>query len=135
VIVADTNLLIYFWVPGEFSEAAQKVFEKDPHWASPVLWKSEFRNILATYMRKKVLPLEKALAVMEKAGIQMEHAQFQVSSSAVLELAAASSCSAYDCEFAALARHLDTKLVTLDKKLMKAFQETAVSIEGFLDLE
>ena len=44
-----------------------------------------------------------------------------------MELVRDSDCSAYDCEFVALAVKLDTKLVTVDKKLLKAFPDRAVA--------
>jgi predicted nucleic acid-binding protein len=39
-----------------------------------------------------------------------------------------SDCSAYDCEFAALAMRLGVKLVTMDSKLLRAFPKYAVSL-------
>ncbi len=47
--------------------------------------------------------------------------EFAVDSSAVLELAATSGCSAYDCEFVALAEYLDVPLVSAGRKLKKRF--------------
>jgi len=44
----------------------------------------------------------------------------------VLDLASASGCSAYDCEYVALARHLDVKLITTDKQILQSFPETAI---------
>ena len=58
----------------------------------------------------------------------MRGAEFKVESSAVLELVRNSDCSAYDCEFIALAMKLDTKLVTMDKKLQRAFPKRAVAL-------
>lgn len=46
----------------------------------------------------------------------------------VLELMRDSNCSAYDCEFAALAIRLGTTLVTMDRKLLNAFPKCAVSL-------
>lgn len=46
----------------------------------------------------------------------------------VLELVRESDCSAYDCEFIALAIKLDTKLVTMDGKLLRAFPKHAVAL-------
>jgi predicted nucleic acid-binding protein len=37
-----------------------------------------------------------------------------------------SDCSAYDCEFVALAVQLEIKLVTMDKKLLKSFPQLVV---------
>ncbi len=44
-----------------------------------------------------------------------------VSDSFVYQLVQQSRCSAYDCEFVALAMNLGTKLVTEDAALLRAF--------------
>lgn len=49
-------------------------------------------------------------------------------SAAVLELVRDSDCSAYDCEFVALATKLQGKLITMDAKFLKAFPKHAVSL-------
>jgi predicted nucleic acid-binding protein len=54
-----------------------------------------------------------------------EHA---VSDHAVFELVAKSRCSAYDCEYVALAEALGTILVTEDQKLLRAFPKRCRSI-------
>lgn len=46
----------------------------------------------------------------------------------VLELVRDSDCSAYDCEFVALAKTLGTKLVTLDSQILGAFPDSAVTL-------
>jgi predicted nucleic acid-binding protein len=51
-----------------------------------------------------------------------------VNSREVLQLARDSDCSAYDCEFVALAKQLDTQLLTMDKKVLKAFPQRAVAL-------
>lgn len=101
---------------------------RDSQWAAPVLWRSEFRNILAGYIRRKVMSLEQACAVQKEAAGLLEGLEFEVSSEAVLSLVAQSDCSAYDCEFAALADQLDVQLVTMDAKLLRAFPGRAVGL-------
>ncbi len=49
-----------------------------------------------------------------------------------LALARASHCSAYDCEFVALAEALSVPLVTEDKLIMKAFPTRAFTMKDFL---
>ena len=58
----------------------------------------------------------------------LEGAEFELESLAVLELVRDSDCSAYDCEFIALAMRLDTQLVTMEKKLLRAFPKRAVAL-------
>lgn len=49
MIVVDSNVLAYLYLPGEYSTAAEALLEQDSDWAAPILWRSEFRNILAGY--------------------------------------------------------------------------------------
>jgi len=55
-------------------------------------------------------------------------AEYEVDSLGVFELVRDSACSAYDCEFVALAVRLDTHLVTMDKQLLRAFPNRAVAL-------
>ena len=121
MIVVDTNVLAYLYLPGEHTVAAESLLERECDWAAPLLWRSEFRNILTGYMRRGALSLEQACAVQHEAQDLLHGAEYEVASSTVLELARDSHCSAYDCEFVALARLLDTRLVTMDKQILRAF--------------
>ncbi|MFM1988497.1 MAG: hypothetical protein RJA99_1454 [Pseudomonadota bacterium] len=55
----------------------------------------------------------------------MAGSEHDIPSAQVMALVRDTDCSAYDCEFAALALALDVKLVTLDAKLLKAFPRLA----------
>jgi predicted nucleic acid-binding protein len=128
MIVVDSNILAYLYLPCEFSAKAEGLLALDPEWVAPVLWRSEFRNILAGYMRRKVLTFEQANTLQAEAEALMNGQEFEVESRAVLELVRQSDCSAYDCEFIALAERLDTQLITMDKKLLKAFPKRACAL-------
>lgn len=128
MIVVDTNVLAYLYLPTEFSAAAESLLERDGEWFAPVLWRSEFRNILAGYMRRQTLSLDQARALQAEAESLLAGNEREVDSARVLELVRDSDCSAYDCEFAALAIALGTTLVTMDRKLLKAFPQVAKSL-------
>ena len=128
MIVVDSNVLAYLYLPGERTADAEALLEKDPEWAAPVLWRSEFRNILAGYTRRKTLTFEQACSLQSEAEDLLSGSEFEVDSRAVLELVRDSNCSAYDCEFIALAIKLDTKLVTADKKVLRAFPNRAMEL-------
>jgi len=130
VIVVDSNVLAYLYLPGEYTAAAEALLERDPEWAAPILWRSEFRNILVGYMRRKAISFEQANSLQREAESLLEGSEFEVDSLTVLELARDSDCSAYDCEFVALAMKLDTKLVTMDKKLLRAFPKRAIALSA-----
>ena len=128
MIVVDSNILAYLYLPGEFTAAAEALLEREPEWAAPPLWRSEFRNILAGYVRRGMLSFEQACSLQSEAESLMEGFEFEVHSREVLEFVRDSECSAYDCEFVALAERLDTKLVTMDKKVLKAFPKHAMQL-------
>ncbi len=128
MIVVDTNVLAYLYLPGGLTAAAERLLEREPEWAAPLLWRSEFRNVLAGCLRRGALDFERAYAIQREAESLLAGAEFAPDSLEVLELARDSDCSAYDCEFVALARHLDTKLVTMDSQVLKAFPAHAVAL-------
>jgi predicted nucleic acid-binding protein len=130
MIVVDTNVLAYLYLPGEFTSAAEALLEHDSNWAAPILWRSEFRNVLAGYMRQKSMTFDQAHTLQSEAENLLAGAEYEVDSLEVLELVRDSNCSAYDCEFIALAQTLQTKLVTMDAKLLKAFPRVAVPLAG-----
>jgi len=125
VIVVDTNIIAYLHLSGEFTDRAEALLQQDPDWVAPVLWRSELRNLLAGYMRRKTLTFEEAREIQAEAEDLMAGGEHEVDSQHVLELVRDSECSAYDCEFAALAIRLGVKLVTADSKLLKAFPKLA----------
>lgn len=131
MIVVDTNVIAYLFLQGEQTKLARSVYMRDSEWSAPLLWRSEFRNILALYIRKKILNYETALMMIQEAELLMESREFHVSSFDVISLVSASGCSAYDCEFVALAEELKTVLVTSDKQLLKKFPGRAVSLKKF----
>lgn len=131
MIVADTNLIAYFAVRDANSELADAVFEADPVWVAPLLWRSELRSALIKYVRHAGMSLEAAVAALRLAEEVVGGREYRVSSEKVLELAMQTDCSAYDCEYVALAQDLGVPLVTADKQVLRAFPKTAVSLEKF----
>ena len=131
MIVVDTNVLVYLLLPGEHTEQAERVLRRDPVWAAPLLWRSEFRNVLAIYMRQGRLSLDQALQLMDNAEILLQGREYTVSSVRVLSLVAGTRCSAYDGEFVALAQDLGLSLVTSDARLLAEFPATAIAMDMF----
>jgi predicted nucleic acid-binding protein len=128
VIVVDSNIVAYLYLPSDYTAKAESLLQRDSDWMAPLLWRSEFRNILAGYMRRKILTFEAARDLQLEAESLLAGAEHEVNSRLILELVRDSNCSAYDCEFIALAMTLGVKLVTMDAKLLQAFPEYAMNL-------
>jgi predicted nucleic acid-binding protein len=132
MIVVDTNTIAYLYLPTEQTPDVERLLEKDPHWAAPYLWRSEFRNVLARYVKAQVIDLATAARMQDRAEAQLSGNEYMVDSLSVLSLAQASGCTAYDCEFVAVAKNLGTTLITADKQLTKNFPRLAMTASAFL---
>ncbi len=132
MIVADTNLIVYLFITGDQTALAQKVLDKDPYWIVPPLWQSEFRNVIAAYIRRG-MALQEGKRIMQNAKLTLENRQVVPSDDEILNLIESRNCTAYDCEFVALARQLNVYLVTADKQLLKEFPDCAISLEDFME--
>lgn len=125
MIVADTNTIAYAVTTSPYTEAAYALLEEDSDWIAPIVWRSEMANLLAIHVRRSILSLTEALQAQSVARELINGQEFEVLSEDVLELACASGASAYDCEFVVLAQNMGCKLITMDRKLVKAFPDTA----------
>ena len=131
MIVVDTNLLVYLYIRGERTAQAEAAVARDPIWAAPLLWRSEFRNTLVGMLRRGAFREDAALRVIREAEHWMRGREYSIASDQVLQLAIGSRCSAYDCEFVALAQDLGVPLVTADQGMLASFPHTAVALAQF----
>jgi len=132
MIVVDTNIIAYLCLEElNQQQLAEQVLQQDPRWMAPALWRSEFRNILLQYHKAKGLTCKQSQALYELMEKIVQTYNIPLDSNEVLDLAFASKCSAYDCEFVALAKKLNVPLVTADRQILKAFPETALSLKSF----
>lgn len=69
--------------------------------------------------------------MQESLRLMSDH-EYQGASEHVLRSAVASACSAYDCEFVALAEDIEVRLVTVDKQILSQFPDVAISLDGYL---
>lgn len=132
MVVVDTNLIAYRYLSAEHAERLDALLRRDRDWVAPRLWRSELRNVLSTYVRRELLPLADALAILDDAELLMGGRDFEPASAAVLRLAQTSGCAAYDCEFVALAQDLGAALLTYDRVLLERFAGLAQRPEDYL---
>lgn len=129
MIVVDANIIAGMWVPNDMDEWVYKVLKKDDDWVAPLLWRSEFRNVLSIYLRKDILELLVVLQATEEAEQLMDANEFEINSTQVMSLVSDSAC---DCEFVALADDLNTQLVTFNKKNVREFPDIAITPKQFV---
>jgi predicted nucleic acid-binding protein len=134
LIVVDTNVIAAFYLRSEGRETARLVWQKDADWHAPVLWISEFRNVLMLYLRRQLIEQGTFVEALTFArGSIASHEAIADTDSIVRDLALASGCTTYDCEYVALARSLGVSLITWDRQVVNAFPETAQTPEKFVE--
>jgi predicted nucleic acid-binding protein len=132
MIVVDTNIIAYLYISGDKSSQAEQLLSFDSLWNAPILWRSEFRSVLSQYLRISILSLDDILIIMQQAEKLLDDNEYKVSSAHIMQLINSSSCSAYDCEFVALAQYLDIPLITADKKILREFPKVTKSLDTYL---
>jgi predicted nucleic acid-binding protein len=125
VIVVDTNVLVYLWLRTHQTREVEQLYASDPEWIAPMLWRSEFRNAVLLYVRKEIMTFDQAMYAIEGAEEQMHNHERVVDARAVMQLAVDSGCSAYDCEFVALAEAVGVPLITSDRRVLERFPAIA----------
>jgi predicted nucleic acid-binding protein len=124
--VVDTNVVAALMLPTVANAEVAELLRQDSDWRLPPLWRSEFRQVLLKYVRADLATPEQALALWHKALERFELSEQPVAGHQVLALAIATGCSTYDAEFVVLARQLNCRLLTFDRKLLQLFPDLAM---------
>ncbi|HPO16945.1 MAG TPA: type II toxin-antitoxin system VapC family toxin [Candidatus Hydrogenedentes bacterium] len=133
MIVVDTNVLWPLCFPCDLTPIAESLWEKDSAWHAPSLWISEYRCVVLKYFRTGKVDGELVKELISAARKRIPHEYtHSIDDESVMELCMMSACTAYDCEYVAVAMMLGAPLVTLDQAILKAFPMIATSPEGFL---
>lgn len=130
MIVVDTNIISYLYISSDHSQQSEDLLAFDSDWVAPTLWRSEFRNVLAQYLRKNLLDIDEVLLIIQQAEILL--AEYEMSSTHVMQLVKRSQCSAYDCEFVALAQYLEVPLITADKNILREFPDVSNTANSYI---
>ena len=132
MIVVDASVVVYLLLPHPtFTAQADRVLDADPDWSAPPLWRSEVRNALIQHVRHRGLAPEQAMRLLDTAEDLLGARTFDVASQDVMALSEQSGCTAYDCEYVTLAKHLGVPLVTTDRQVLSASPDMAVRPQDF----
>jgi predicted nucleic acid-binding protein len=135
VIVADTNVIAQLFFPGPNSKVVAELYLLDQEWLVPAFWITEFRNVATKFYRMNVVPMDAVHEATLKAEQMLESLDFNLSSKSIYKLIETTRCSAYDCEFVALAIDFDIRLLTYHKQILNTFPEIAIRPEDYLLLK
>jgi predicted nucleic acid-binding protein len=127
LVIVDTNILAYLMIEGDRTAAARQLRSRDPDWRSEAFIMVELSNLLATYIRTRVLARDRALRLLAEAH-SVVPVLVTVPHSRALEAAAEFGISAYDGRFIALAMQSRQRLVTEDSRLLAASPRWTVSL-------
>ncbi len=124
----DTNVAVALLLESTSTAAARNLFERDPAWCSEAFLLVEFSNVMATYVRQRLLSRDQGLALLEDAQRVFEGRLFEASHLDSLRMAGSLGVSAYDARFLVAAETLGTKLVTEDRRLRRAAAGVTLSL-------
>lgn len=131
MIAVDTNVVAYALIQGAQTALARRVWDLDPVWRLPDLWRHEYLNVLATYARRGGASLRMVTQLWIQAVQLLAGSTQPVDMPLALQLAIENKISAYDAQFVALARSLGVALVTEDQHLLQAFPQETLSMRDF----
>jgi predicted nucleic acid-binding protein len=125
VIVCDANVLVSFVLRAEETELVVQLLNVEERWVAPPLVLSELRSVLGRQVRAKRLRLGDAESAYSLALDTIEDSTLEPAAGRVMQLAAESACSTYDCEYVVVAEQLGCTLATFDRQILRAFPEIA----------
>ncbi len=122
-LVVDSSVVIKWFVPEVHSDDALRYLDPDLERHAPELLFAEVSNILWKKVGRGDLTVHEA----NKIAQDVEQADLNIHPmrplfGPALRLALATSRSAYDCTYLALAEMLSTRFVTADRRLFNALQ-------------
>lgn len=132
MLVVDVNVLVEVIFEDARSDEARELFTLEPEWATPVLWRHEFLNVLATRQRADRLPEGLVQQAWREADALFSRCEHRVSESAALSTAVRKSITAYDAQYLTLAESLDAPLITEDQTLRRAAGSRAMGLRRAL---
>jgi hypothetical protein len=115
------------------TRTSPEVFLRDHEWSAPILWRSESPTSLrGRWWRGDLRRAGGGDPPARGRAPDGRHSPCRRSASC--SSSRRRPCSAYDCEFVALAQYLKTSLVTSDRDVLRAFPQIALSPDRFLEV-
>jgi predicted nucleic acid-binding protein len=88
--------------------------------------------VLTAYLRRELMSRSQIVGILDAADQALVGNEHIIVDQLVLDIVEASTLTAYDAEFVALASALSVPLVTADKAVLKAFRDRALTMVAFV---
>lgn len=131
MIVVDTAVVAHLYFPSVRTVAAERLLEVETRWAAPPLWRSEFLHVATTQCRKGFIKWPDVAEVYELAAGFLTTFDVHTEYKKIIDVMKWSDCSACQAEFLALAKQLNTVLVTDDEQILKQFPKLSCTPEQY----
>lgn len=131
MIVVDAGVLEALLLETAGWASARQGFLRDPDWAAPPLWRSDFRRVLAHHTRAKMITPRRDEELFDLAVEVIGAHEIEPSNTVVWELTLTSGLDLYDAEYVAVAKELGVKYVTSDDDVAKAIPDVVIPLRVF----
>jgi predicted nucleic acid-binding protein len=132
MIVVDANIVVYTFYDTSYTPLARQAYARDSTWVVPDIWRAEVLNALVMEVRRGRIEHPDAVLVASNAIHCLRDAVRVCDYATVLRIADEARLTAYDAHYVALARELETCLLTEDRKILKNCADVAQSLESYL---
>lgn len=132
MIVVDSDVLSYYLIEGERTKMARALYDADPNWTAPALWRAELASVLNKHVKARYFSLAQAREVLSTALQFFGEIDRSIDLDLAFTLAHETGASTYDAHFLALAQQCGRPLVTGEKRHPGARSGLAVNIEDYL---
>ena len=128
----DTGIITSMTFATAQSGTVTKLYERNPLWEAPFIWRSGFLGALALHYRRGLVNYDESLEALRFAERLIGKREHQVPARAIVDAVVRSGCLAHECEFVVLAERLGTPLVTYAERILKDFPHVAITPEQYL---
>jgi predicted nucleic acid-binding protein len=119
VFVVDASLVIKWFVPEIYAEAARRWLDTSHDYVAPDLLFSEAGNVLWKKVRRKELDENEARQLVDLAQVAVETVATRSLLQDALALALTVGITVYDAMYLTLAVRLETEVITGDDRLVE----------------
>ncbi|HEY3044539.1 MAG TPA: type II toxin-antitoxin system VapC family toxin [Vicinamibacterales bacterium] len=126
VFVVDASVVVKWFVPEIYSDAARRLLKLPHEYVAPDLLFAETANTIWKKIRRKELTVEEGRQlVADMGGIAVETVSCRALAEDAHALANATGRTVYDAMYVALAVRLHTRAITADDRLEAALKKVA----------